>query len=239
MPKLSCRKLADTFNRLHAKHHISVGRTWVNDVTRQHRHEIVLLRRKLKHRQPRPVAINQTWGMDLTGKGDSNGKQHNILGLIDHGSRRALRLIPLTRKNSLTLIGHLLIAIGRYGTPRFLRTDNEAIFTSRLFRGALSALSIRHQTIDPGCPWQNGRIERFFGTVKSVLDKLSVPHAEALAHTLQLIGFWYNEIRPHQHLKGRTPQETWRGIDPYSTPYKEHLYFEALDGLITGYYLRQ
>jgi transposase InsO family protein len=65
-------------------------------------------------------------------------------------------------------------AIRRYGKPRILRTDNEAVFTSRTFRLGLLLLGIRHQRIDAHCPWQNGRMERFFGTLKRKLDRLSV-----------------------------------------------------------------
>ena len=51
----------------------------------------------------------------------------------------------------------------------FLRTDNEAVLVSRLFRCGLWLLGIRQQRIEPGCPWQNGRVERFIGTVKREL----------------------------------------------------------------------
>ena len=78
------------------------------------------------------------------------------------------------------MLGHLFLAIGKYGTPKFLRTDNESIFTSRLFRGALFLLGIRQQRSDPGCPWQNGRVERFFGTLKNKLDCLEVVSLDVL-----------------------------------------------------------
>ena len=40
-----------------------------------------------------------------------------------------------------------------------------SIFTSRLFRFGMWCLKIRHQRTEIACPWQNGRIERFFGTL--------------------------------------------------------------------------
>lgn len=57
----------------------------------------------------------------------------------------------------------------RYGRPQFLRTDNEAVLVSRLFRLGLWLLGTQHQRIERGCPWQNGRVERFIGTVKQEL----------------------------------------------------------------------
>jgi len=88
----------------------------------------------------------------LTGKADAAGNMHMILGLIDHGSRGLLDLTALLDKRSWTLLGHLFLAIGKYGKPRALRTDNEACFTGRAFRLALALAGIRHQRTDPGCP---------------------------------------------------------------------------------------
>ncbi|MFO8024492.1 DDE-type integrase/transposase/recombinase, partial [Thiohalophilus sp.] len=110
------------------------------------------------------------WGLDLTGKQDTSGTTHNILGIVEHASRASLVLSGLKDKVSLTLLRHLLNAIEQYGKPKMIRTDNESIFTSRLFRFGLWWLGIRHQKTDKGCPWMNGRVERFFGTLKQKLD---------------------------------------------------------------------
>ena len=83
--------------------------------------------------------------MDITGKMDTQGHIHPILGIIDHGSRLALTLRPLTDKTSLTLLKALIISIETLGMPKILRTDNEAVFTSRLFRLSLRLLGITHQ----------------------------------------------------------------------------------------------
>ncbi len=152
MPSDGCRALADSFNRRFAHKQMSVGKSFVSDTIRKHKHEIQVLRRKLKHRKPKPMPINRVWAMDLTGKSDTAGKVHNILGIIDHGSRANLSLLGLKDKASVTLLRHLLDAIEQYGKPKFLRTDNESVFTSRLFRLGLWLLGIRHQRTDKGCP---------------------------------------------------------------------------------------
>ena len=61
---------------------------------------------------------------------------------------------------------------------------------------------------------------------------------EQLNRDLQTFRYWYNHIRPHQNLDGKTPAEAWRGIDPYTKPPKEEHWFEAWDGLLVGYCLR-
>lgn len=77
----------------------------------------------------------------------------------------------LANKSSWSLLGHLCLAIGRHGKPKATRTDNESSFTSRVFSAGLASFGIRHQRTDVGCPWQNGRIERFFVTLAQALDQ--------------------------------------------------------------------
>ena len=197
------------------------------------------MRKNLKHTKPKAVPLNWVWAMDLTGKTDTQGVLHMLLGLVDHGSRAVLCLQALSNKSSWTLLGHLFLTIGKYGKPRAVRTDNEAVFCSRLFRGGLRLLGIRHQRTDPGCPWQNGRIERFFGTLKHKLDQWSVASLEELGNALVQFRFFYNHVRPHQNLQGRTPSEAWRNVNPFAAAPKTIEWFEGWDGLLQGFYLRR
>ncbi len=236
----SCRKLADLFNRLYAaKRRMTVSSSYVAYTVRDHVYEIDVLRREIKHRIPPPLAKNVIWGVDLTGKGGSNGNVHSILGVLDHGARTMLALEALVNKRAFTLLGHLFLAIGRYGKPRSIRTDNEAVFKSLAFKVVLAITGIRQQFTVPGCPWMNGRIERFFGTLKEKLDQWQVSCREGLQSSLIEFAFWYNHVRSHQHLRGLTPAEAWVGCDPYQQPPKRVDWFEAWDGLLTGFYIRR
>ena len=236
----TCRAIALVFNRRFAgKRNMTVGRTWVNEVIRKHRYEIEIVRRQIKNARPRAVPRNLIWGLDLTGKATLDGRTCAVLAILEHASRSALWLEALQSKSSWALIPKLIEAIKRYGKPRALRTDNEAVFTSRVFRFALFLLGIRHQRTDPGCPWQNGRVERFFGTLKEKLDQLAVESLHALNSALGEFRFFYNHVRAHQNLDGRTPAEAWAGIDPFTARIKHEYWFEAWDGLLKGYYLRR
>lgn len=240
LTNLSTRKLADTFNRRYAaSKHITISKSTVATIIRTHQAEILQLRQRWKRRIPAPLPRNHIWGMDITGKMDTQGHIHPILGIIDHSSRLALTLQPLTDKTSLTLLKALIIGIETFGMPRILRTDNEAVFTSRLFRLGLRMLGITHQRSQPGCPWQNGRIERLFGTLKQKLNQIHIPDFNDLTQAMLEFRTWYNAVRPHQHLGGLTPSEAWFGINPYQTPAKESHLFIAWDGLLTGLYLRR
>ncbi|MFO8024660.1 hypothetical protein [Thiohalophilus sp.] len=81
MPDQGCRALAASFNRRFAGKE-SVSKSYVHGVLVKHRHEIALLRKNLKKKQPRPGPHNLIWGLDLTGKQDTRGSPHNILGIV-------------------------------------------------------------------------------------------------------------------------------------------------------------
>lgn len=239
MPEIGCRKLADSFNRRFAQSkQMTVGKTYVSNIIRDHQYDIQVLHNNIKHRKPRPLPLNQVWGIDLTGKTDTQGKTHNIFGILEHGSRASLSLSDLKNKASITLLRHLLDTIEKYGKPKIICTDNESCFTSKLFSISLWLLAIKHQRIDMGCPWQNGRIERFFGTLKDRLNHWEVDSFEQLGSALSQFRLWYNHVRPHQYLDGRTPAEVWQVQDIFNTKAKQEVFFEAWDGLLSGYYLR-
>lgn len=103
-----------------------------------------------------------------------------------------------------------------------------------MFRAGPASLGIQHEFITPGCPWQTGRIERFFLTLKQPLNRVIPRDGEALDKMLAGFETWYNEVRPHQHLHGSTPWEVWRGIDPYHTLPKAVQRFEAWGGRLKG-----
>ena len=234
-----CRAIEKLFNRLHAvRDNMTVGKSFVNYTIRNHRYEIEVLRRDIKRKPPRLVPRNHTWAIDMTGKGDLMGEVHSILGIEDHGSRKLLTLKVLEYQNTWTLLGHLFLTIGRYGTPRAIRSDNAGVFCSRVFRWGYLLAGIKQQFSVPGCPWMNGRIERLFGTLKQKLDRIEIDTRDALVHLLGDFSIWYNAVRPHQNLAGLTPDEAWYGADPYANAPKSVHWFEAWDGLLKGYYLR-
>lgn len=239
MPQAGCRTIADICNRrFAASRKVTVGKTFVHQTLQRHDYDIQILRRNLKHTKPKTVPRNLIWGLDLTGKTDAQGRLHSLLGILDHGSRALLHLQAPHNKTSRTLLACLPEIIRTHGKPKIIRTDNEAIFTSRKFRLGLKKLGIRHQRTDPGCPWQNGRIERLFGTLKQKLDQWQVPDFAQLNRDLDTFRYWYNHIRPHQNLNGKTPAEVWSGDNPYAKPPKQETWFEAWDGLLAGYCLR-
>ena len=130
---LSPRKLADLFNQLYfAETGVSVGRTWVRELLIKEAHRALHRRRELKHCVPARLPRNRLWGIDTTCVTDAKGVQHIVLGAIDHGSRLNLMLRRVRRFNRWTFLGCLLLAIGEFGRPEAIKTDNHPVFRSRL-----------------------------------------------------------------------------------------------------------
>lgn len=231
-----CRKISDTFNRLHRnKKNMTVGKTYVHETIKKHEYEIRILRKKIKNKKPRPLPKNLIWSLDLTQVADATRQPHTLFGLIDAGTRACLSLQHVRTKAAITLLRCLLDSIERYGMPKIIRTDNEAVFISRIFRFGLWLLGIHHQRTEKCCPWMNGRIERLFGTLKAKLQHHVTENIETLKEDLSTFRLWYNHVRTHQYLNGKTPAETWNRQQP--NPKGKHVYFRAWDGGLTGFYL--
>lgn len=234
-PELGCRKIAELFNRIHlVKHAETVSKSYVYLQLKTHQYQWRALRRKLKHKRPNTVPINTCWGVDLTTVTDTNSVQHNLLAVVDYGSRKCLSLQPINSKHSLVLLSHLFSLFVKYGTPKRIKTDNEAVFKSKLFQGVIKLIGIKQQFSEVACPWMNGRIERMIGTFKERINKLVVQNQNHLTQLLPDYIHWYNAIRPHSHLDGRTPMEIWQQVDAFKSRYKKARHFEKWDGLLTG-----
>ena len=175
----------------------------------KHAYEIQILRKELKNKAPHKVKFNNTWGIDLT---FVNEVPH--LGIIEHHSRKVLELIPLEQKSSVNILLALLQILKYYPKPKYIRSDNESCFTSKLIRISLKFLNIKYQTIDLHSPWQNGRIERFFGTFKTTLKLLLKVETKELYYLSYSFIHWYNTIRPHMSLDYQTPDAVyWEQIE--------------------------
>jgi len=118
-----CRKVADTFNHLHAHRGETVGHSFVAMLVKSEAEKIVRLRREFKHRKPRRTPKNLIWALDLTFlPGPSEPRA--VLGLVDHGSRLCLALRELRDRSTIGVLRLLLDAFETFGRPKTLRTDN-------------------------------------------------------------------------------------------------------------------
>ena len=212
-PRLGYKKLAEAFNRRFADEFgVSISASTVRRILIKRRADVIALRREVRNRVPREVPKNSTWGLDLTTVTDTTKTQRRVLGLVDHGTRACLALSELRDRRTLTILRAIIAAIRQLGFPTRIRVDNDPSLKSALMRAALRLLGVKLQVVEPACPWQNGRIERFFGTFKAAIGTIVVNGAD-LPHRLIEFRSFYNHVRSHQHLHGRTPAEAWAGLD--------------------------
>jgi transposase InsO family protein len=179
-----CLKISEMFNRRHADDGMSVGKSFVARTIKKQAYRLLMLEREIRNAKHRTVANNVIWGVDLTEIRFDRTTAVPVLGVIDHGSRACLNLQRLGEVSSIAVLEILLAAMKRFGKPKVIRSDNGSIFASRLFRCVLVYLGIKHQRIEPFMPWQNGRIERFFGTFKTAIRHVVLPHVEILQAAL-------------------------------------------------------
>ncbi len=234
-PDDGCRAIAAAFNRNYRHRRMTVGKSYVAKIFNEHQLEILAWRRKIRRRKPGIGGKRLIWAADLTYADNTSGKEETIFGLLDHGTRLCLSLQTVKTKASIELVRQLLNTIELCGKPKCLRTDNEPVFTSWIFRLSLAILGIRHQRTQLASPWQNGRVERFFGTFKERLRRRRepLPAGRKAQRQLDVFRFWYNELRPHQSLDGYTPAEIWTGRKPS----RGHLRFmTAWQGVLSGFY---
>lgn len=239
----SRRSVARLFNRLHGERYgETVSVSFTCDFLKRHAVQVLRLRRKLAAKPPHAVPICHTWAMDLTFFSDDEKHTHANLGIIDHGSRALLCLCTLTIRNSWTLLGYLCLTIGRYGKPRKLRSDNEATMNSWVFKTFLRLVGIQKQTTNVHSPWQNGRIERLFGTLKPVLRQLQIVGMTQLQAALDEFRTFYNHARLHTNLNNQTPVQVWQSQCHTQKPKRRRkprtkpVIVQAFDGLMTGVY---
>jgi putative transposase len=203
---------------------MTVSKSYVAKLVMANRLALSAARASPLTRRARVGAIQTTWGLDMTGLPLADGSCVQVFGVIDHGSRAVLHLQPVASFNSLILLGKLLITMGTVGKPLAVRSDNASVFKSWTFRSLLKVIGVQQQFTDVGSPWQNGRIERFWRTLKAELQtvaaysvqknlpiqtRMKFASLQTMATALDVFKFSYNADRPHQSLGGHTPAQVW------------------------------
>jgi putative transposase len=226
-----CRSVAAMFNARFVYRGESVSKTYVANLRKKSRYEISQLRKAMR-KPPKPGKPNQTWALDWTNVTISK-ETHTLLGVIDHGSRRLLTL-SFADKSAITVLNVISQLITTFGKPKSIRTDNDGAFVSLFFALALHTLGIKHQRSQPHSPWQNGRIERFFGTFKRAIRQIEINTKAQLLQAMSEFKFFYNNIRLHQNIGNRTPVMTWRGQQCPQN--KNPRWFAGWNGVLCGWY---
>jgi transposase InsO family protein len=99
------------------------------------------------------------------------------------------------------------------GVPERIITDNGGQFASAAFQKLMTTCGINHVRTSVGHPQTNGKIERFFQSLKyefvSLFFLRSKGHLDGL---LSEYLRYYNEFRLHEALDGQTPDAVFYNI---------------------------
>ena len=159
---------------------------------------------------------NELWQADITAWQLASGEVVQILNQIDDHSRLHLGSDAYPRVKAADVVESLHRAAQLHGLPASLLSDNGAVFTGS-YRGGkvlleyeLERLGVAFKNSRPYHPQTCGKVERLHQTLKRYLARQ--PPAQTLAELQgQLDAFvhYYNDIRPHRALGGRTPLQAY------------------------------
>jgi transposase InsO family protein len=159
---------------------------------------------------------NELWQADITHWQPASGEHAEILNLIDDHSRLFLASQAFHTVKARDVVDAFHAAAELHGLPACLLSDNGAVFTATPRRGKvllqaeLERLGISFKNSRPYHPQTCGKVERLHQTLKRYLERQRP--AETLAELqgqLDTFVHYYNDIRPHRALAGRTPLQAY------------------------------
>jgi transposase InsO family protein len=175
------------------------------------------VRKILKRQPPRPPEVfpaiqrGALWSLDLT-LVRSGPVPVWLLAVIDSCGSYLVALRPVLLPTSTDVTSALADVLRATPPPRRILTDCGREFM-RHFSKLLAQHGIRHTRTQPYHPWTNGRVERIFRTLKSLLRDhgVAVPLA-GWPDLCDQFRTFYNDHRPHQSFANRTPSEVYHGL---------------------------
>ena len=161
-----------------------------------------------------PTNRNDVWHMDMMSL-KVLWIHYTVAAILDGATRRLLCLhVYRKRPNTQQLLRLVGKTSTQYGTPRRLITDHGSEFQKQ-FKDGLNELGIKHIRGPVRMPNFNGKIERFFRTLRIWQRSVwLLPKHQNLQKRLVSFQLWYNQYRYHQSLDGLTPDEAWDCFEP-------------------------
>ena len=162
---------------------------------------------------------NQVWAMDITYLPMAKGFVY-LAAVVDWHTRRVL-----SWRLSVTMDTHFCLAavedaIGKYGKPEIMNTDQGSQFTSKAFTGLIQDNGIKISMDGKGAWRDNVFVERLWRSVK--YEEVYLHAYESVAADRQGLDRYftfYNSRRPHSSLDEQTPDQ---------------VYFESLPALLAA-----
>jgi transposase InsO family protein len=175
-------------------------------------------RRSRKWKRWERAAAMELWQMDVVGGFPlADGTSAKALTGIDDHSRMCVCARLMARERTRAVCDGLRVALGTYGAPEQILTDNGKVFTGRfnhppvevLFDAICREHGIEHLLTQPRSPTTTGKIERFHRSLRAefLSDHKVFPSLLVAQQALDEWVQFYNTTRPHQALQMSTPVE--------------------------------
>ena len=160
---------------------------------------------------------NDVWCIDFKGWWRSNGEICEPFTVRDKYSRKVLCVRLMTSKSSEAVRLVMTELFRKYGLPKANHSDNGTPFAATNGILGLTDLSAWWITLGilperslPGCPGQNGSLERMHADIAREIEN-KVPGG--IAANQAALDNWveeYNSVRPNEAIGMRTPDEVYR-----------------------------
>jgi len=149
------------------------------------------------------------WSVDLFRCESIRLKSHWVMVVMDQFTRRIIGFaVQAGDVDGPALCRMFNQAISRVGTPRYLSSDNDPLFTFRRWRANLRILGIEEIKTIPYVPISHPFVERLIGTIRrEYLDQVLFWNASDLERKLNTFKEFYNGHRVHAALDGKTPEQ--------------------------------
>lgn len=160
---------------------------------------------------------NQLWQTDIM-TFRLAGQNAYLIGFMDDYSRYLVGLGVYRSQTAENVLETFKTALGEYGIPRELLSDNGRQYYSwrgkTRFVRLLETHRIKHIRSQPHHPMTCGKIERFWSTVQEeFLFKCQFDSFENFRERLDLWVKYYNFKRPHQGIGGMCPADRFFEIN--------------------------
>jgi transposase InsO family protein len=172
-------------------------------------------RRRRTYRSFERSAPMKLWQMDVTAKAYlSSGRELRIITVVDDHSRFCLGATVVERTTHRAIASVLLDALGRFGVPDEILTDNGIQFTARfnpsikgelLFERICREHGITHILTTPGHPTTTGKVERFHQSLQELTSTQAFADVRAAQLAVDRYVTHYNHERPHRSLGMTVP----------------------------------
>ena len=204
-PRYGYRRIHVLLNRTHRVNQKRVRRLW-----RRHRLQVRRVVRP-RLRRPRPPHLaaaypGHIWAYAFLEDALADGTKLHLLTVMDEFTREGLAVEVMRATAAERVLEVLRSLIAQHGAPGHLRSDNGPEFVAQAVKSWLASCHVATLYIEPGKPWQNGKEERFNGTVRD--ECLNLHLFTSVAEAQVRLGAFrrhYNTERPHSQLGYLSP----------------------------------